>query len=217
PRAEDGPGRGHRGIVTADPHSRRGQVARDGGTGLAEAEHRDDQSLIVSGHHARGWSAVTRAFSGTNHDPGAGGSGACGSAGASAAASASSAPSVPPRALAADDCLKYSLMSSRCWDSNWSKCLSTFASPMASAVRYRSLICSSLRAWASSVSCASPGTPSGRAPSGTAASALPGSSKVAERGAPAGSAEETSGSNGPRASGTARGGASALSPVRGRS
>jgi len=51
---EDGPGRGYRRIVAADAHSRRSQVARDDRTGLAQAEYRDDQSLSVAGHHARG-------------------------------------------------------------------------------------------------------------------------------------------------------------------
>ena len=52
--AEDGFGRGYRRIVAADTHSRHGQVTRDDRTGLAQAEHRDDQRLSVAGHHTRG-------------------------------------------------------------------------------------------------------------------------------------------------------------------
>ena len=78
PGADDGLARGYRGVVAADPHVRRGQVARDGRTGLPQAEQRDDQRLPALGHHTRGWSAVTRVFSAGsagNPDPAAAGSG----------------------------------------------------------------------------------------------------------------------------------------------
>jgi hypothetical protein len=84
---EDGFGRHDCRVVAANPCPRGGQVASDDGTGLPQAEHRDDQRSPVPGHHARGWSLA---------------------AGGPLAAAG----------LAGPGCLKYSLMSSRCWASS---------------------------------------------------------------------------------------------------
>ena len=49
---EDGFGRSDRRVVAADQRPRLSQVASDDGTGLPQAEHRDDQRISVGGHHA---------------------------------------------------------------------------------------------------------------------------------------------------------------------
>ena len=132
----DARARGDGRVVAADSRARGQQVTRDHRTGLPEAEHRDNQQGLVRVHHARGGSARTLTPSGGVACPGG-----------AAPASAARPSGGPARSgWAGADCLKYSLISSRCWARIWSKCLSTFCSPIASAVRYRSLSCSSLRA-----------------------------------------------------------------------
>jgi hypothetical protein len=59
-------GRGNRGVVTPDTHARRDQVSRDRRTSLAQAEDRHHQRVSILRHHARGWSATTRASGGAS-------------------------------------------------------------------------------------------------------------------------------------------------------
>jgi len=63
-RVGDARARGDRRVIAADSRARGHQVARDQGTGLPQAEHRDDQRAIVRFHHARGGSTRTLAPSG---------------------------------------------------------------------------------------------------------------------------------------------------------
>jgi hypothetical protein len=51
-------------VIATDARARRQQVTRDHRTGLAQAEHRDNQRALVRVHHARGGSVRTLAPSG---------------------------------------------------------------------------------------------------------------------------------------------------------
>jgi hypothetical protein len=60
----DARARRDRRVIATDARARGQQVTRDNRTGLAQAEHRDNQRALVRVHHARGGSARTLAPSG---------------------------------------------------------------------------------------------------------------------------------------------------------
>jgi hypothetical protein len=103
----DARGRGDRRVVSANSRARRQQVTRDHRAGLPEAEDRDYQRGLVRVHHARGGTARRLRPSG-----GVGSPPVCWCSGPASATWPT--PGLAGPAWGAADCLKYSLISSRC-------------------------------------------------------------------------------------------------------